>query len=178
MGKSLEQMNLSELGRLFPIILTEYRAEWTSLYLDEKARVEATVGASDVVRIHHYGSTAIPGILAKPTIDILLEVRVETNTEALIARLKGIGYRYSPQPANPPPRMMFMKGYSESGYKGQAYHLHVRYPGDWGELYFRDYLRLHPAIAKQYETLKLQLKEQHEFDREAYTQGKTDFILA
>lgn len=178
MGKTLEQMSLGELGRLFPIYLTEYRPEWKALYHEEKARIEAVLDPAERVGIHHYGSTAVPGIQAKPTIDILLEVRVGIDKESLIARLKGIGYQYCPQPANPPPHMMFMKGYSENGYKGQAFHLHVRYPGDWDELYFCDYLRLHPEIAKEYEALKLTLKERHEFDREAYTRGKTEFIKA
>ena len=72
--------------------------------------------------------------------------------------------------------MMFMKGYTPRGFEGQAYHIHVRYPGDWDELYFRDYLILHPDSARKYGELKLQLKEKYEFDREAYTRGKTEFI--
>ena len=44
------------------------------------------------------------------------------------------GYLYTPQPQNPPPGMMYMKGYTLRGFERQTYHLHVRYPGDWDEL--------------------------------------------
>jgi len=87
-----------------------------------------------------------------------------------------IGYLYSFQPDNPPPHMMFMKGYTENRFIGQAYHLHIRYFGDWNELYFRDYLMLHNDSAKEYGELKLEFKKKYEHDRESYTKCKTDFI--
>ena len=72
--------------------------------------------------------------------------------------------------------MMFMKGYTLEGFKGQAFHLHVRYAGDWNELYFRDYLRVHPDTAKAYGKLKTELQKKFEHDRDAYTDAKTKFI--
>lgn len=72
--------------------------------------------------------------------------------------------------------MMFLKGYTPEGFKGQAYHVHVRYRGDGDELYFRDYLLAHPETAKEYGELKLKLKKQYEHDRDGYTDAKTDFI--
>jgi GrpB-like predicted nucleotidyltransferase (UPF0157 family) len=71
---------------------------------------------------------------------------------------------------------MFMKGYTPQGFRGQAVHLHVRFPGDWDELYFRDYLRSHPKTAKSYGKLKQNLQLRYEHDRDAYTEAKTDFI--
>ncbi|MFX4261478.1 GrpB family protein [Pelotomaculum propionicicum] len=71
---------------------------------------------------------------------------------------------------------LFMKGYTPEGFKGQVYHVHVRYSGDWDELYFRDYLISHPDVADEYGKLKLELKNRFEFDRDAYTDAKTDFI--
>lgn len=71
--------------------------------------------------------------------------------------------------------MMFMKGYTLKGFSGQAYHVHVRYPGDWDEIYFRDYLISHPEVAHEYETLKRELSEKYANDREAYTAGKSGF---
>ena len=106
----------------------------------------------------------------------VLEIAKETDIDNLILKVKGMGYLYSPQPNNPAPHMMFMKGYGPNGFEGQAFHLHIRYSGDWDELYFRDYLLLHPGIAKEYSNLKRKLKEKFENDREAYTQGKTEFI--
>jgi GrpB-like predicted nucleotidyltransferase (UPF0157 family) len=63
-----------------------------------------------------------------------------------------------------------------SGFAEKVYHLHVKPSGDWDELYFRDYLRKHPDVARQYETLKLGLKEQFEHDRDAYTSAKSEFV--
>ncbi len=174
--KNLGELNREELGKLFPIILSRYNAEWENRYVSEKNLLENTIGLSNIVRIQHYGSTSIPGLCAKPTIDILLEVCDDIDTNALVGQMKSIGYHYTPQPDNPPPHMMFMKGYTPNGFEGQAYHVHVRFCGDWDELYFRDYLVLHPETAAEYEKLKLDLKEKYENDREAYTQGKTDFI--
>jgi GrpB-like predicted nucleotidyltransferase (UPF0157 family) len=72
--------------------------------------------------------------------------------------------------------MMFIRGYTPEGFKGQAFHVHVRYSGDWDELYFRDYLVAHREIVEEYGRLKITLKQQYEHDREAYTNAKTDFI--
>ncbi|GCD10525.1 hypothetical protein Ctaglu_21480 [Clostridium tagluense] len=176
MEKQLDEMNGEELGRLFPIILSEHDPMWHGLYLSEKNTLEQTIDLNNIIRINHYGSTSVCNLRAKPTIDILLEIQNHMETEQIISLLKGIGYNYSPQPNNPAPHMMFMKGYTLSGFIGQAYHLHVRYSGDWDELYFRDYLILYPEIAEKYGELKLQLKQKYEFDREGYTNAKSNFI--
>lgn len=60
--------------------------------------------------------------------------------------------------------------------KRQVYHIHVRYLGDWDELYFRDYLLSHPNVVEEYGKLKLNLKQSYEHDRDGYTNAKTDFI--
>ena len=174
--KQLDKMNREELGRLFPIIISEHDPMWHALYLTERSNLEQRIGLNNIVRINHYGSTSVCNLPAKPTIDILLEIQNDMNTEQLISLLKAAGYSYSPQPNNPAPHMMFMKGYTPSGFSGQAYHLHVRYSGDWDELYFRDYLILYPEIAEKYGDLKLRLKEKYEFDRDGYTSAKSCFI--
>lgn len=176
MQKNLEKMSPAELGRLFPIIITEYNEEWPNQYQAEKMMLEEVIGLSNIIRIEHYGSTSIPSMCAKPTIDILLEVQEHVDLDELIKKFRSMGYNYSYQPGNAPPHMMFMKGYTSEGYKGQTYHVHVRYRGDWDELYFRDYLIRHPEISVKYGELKRSLQEQFVFDREAYTRSKTEFI--
>lgn len=176
MSKQLESMSQSELNRLFPIILSEHDPKWSDLYLNEQTAIECAVGLKNIVRINHIGSTYVPALYAKPTIDILLEVKKRTDDNEIIAALTDVGYVYSHQPDNPAPHMMFMKGYTENGFRGQAYHVHVRYSGDWHELYFRDYLYAHPETAHDYGELKKSLREKFEYDREAYTEAKTDFI--
>jgi len=71
---------------------------------------------------------------------------------------------------------MFMKGYTPYGFEDHVFHIHVRYSGDWDELYFRDYLLEHPGVAEEYGILKLKLKDKFEHDRDAYTDAKTEFI--
>lgn len=174
--KQLSEMTNEELWQLFPVILSEHQADWAKNYLIEKQNLENIIGKESVIRINHIGSTAVPGLLAKPTIDILLEIRNNKDTNQLINQLERSGYIYSPQPEKPAPHMMFMKGYTIRGFEGQAYHLHIRYAGDWDELYFRDYLMSHPEAVREYAQLKRQLKEKLEHDRDGYTQAKTGFI--
>jgi len=176
--KPIDEMSAEELGRLFPIILSEHDPAWAGLYAAERDRITGAVGKENIARISHYGSTSVPGLLAKPTIDILIEIKDTTDTAAFIRNLTGIGYGYTPQSRSPPPHMMFMRGYSPQGFKGQAYHVHVRYLGDWDELVFRDYLIAHPETAREYADVKIRLREKFEFDREGYTRGKTEFIRA
>lgn len=176
MTKALEDMTNEELWELFPIIISEHNPIWKENYATEKTVLEEVIGIHNIVRISHFGSTSVPGLPAKPTIDILLEIKANTDTEKLTSDMKAADYIYSPQPNNPAPHMMFMKGYTPDGFKGQAYHVHVRYTGDWDELYFRDYLISHPDAAEEYGKLKLNLKKKFEHDRDGYTFAKTDFI--
>jgi GrpB-like predicted nucleotidyltransferase (UPF0157 family) len=176
MTKLLSEMSNEELWQLFPIIITEHNNKWKELFLSEKKLIEELIGKNKIVRINHIGSTAVPNLLAKPTIDILVEIKDNTDIPSLIKSLESIDYIYSPQPQKPPPHMMFLKGYTPEGFKGQVFHIHVRYYGDWDEIYFRDYLINHPDVAKEYGNLKLDLKEKYEHDRDGYTQAKTDFI--
>ena len=174
--KELTDMTNEELWRLFPIILCEHNPEWKNKYRQEESLLRQIIN-SDILRINHIGSTSIEGLVAKPTIDILMEIEKETNLQLLIHKIESVGYIYSQQPNNPAPHMMFMKGYTPEGFRGQTFHLHIRYYGDWNELYFCKYLQAHPDIAKEYGELKLKLKTKYEHNRDAYTHAKTEFIL-
>ena len=176
MNKPFNEMTNEELWELFPIILSVHNPIWVTSYSREKPVLKQAVGIQNIVRMNHVGSTAIPNLIAKPTIDILLEIRDNTDIERFISNMQSVGYIYSEQANNPAPHMMFMKGYTPQGFKGQAFHVHVRYSGDWDELYFRDHLLAHPEIADEYGKLKLELKKKYEHDRDGYTYAKTDFI--
>lgn len=160
MKKPLEELTLEELWQLFPIILSEYQPVWVERYHTESIKIQKAFPVGTIIRMNHIGSTAVPGLLAKPTIDILMEVAENTDSEEIIQIMQKLEYIYSPQPENPEPHMMFMKGYTPEGFKGQAYHVHIRYPDDWNEIYFRDYLKKHPLVAREYEKLKLKLQTQ------------------
>ncbi len=176
MTKDLNQLTTDELGQLFPITIVDYNPDWPRLASIESKNIIEVVGKELVSRIEHIGSTAAPGLCAKPTIDLILEILEITNCDLLIEHLKKINYSYIPHPENPAPHMMFAKGYSTSGITGQTFHVHVRYPGDWDEIVFRDYLRKNQKVANDYAKLKLKLSEEFKNDREKYTDSKTTFI--
>jgi GrpB-like predicted nucleotidyltransferase (UPF0157 family) len=176
MPHNLNKLNVEELGKLFPVIISDPNPDWGEIYNAEKIKIEKILSKKNILKIEHIGSTAVPGLKAKPTIDILLEIPDGTSKNLIITKLKHLDYDYISKPDNPPPHMMFAKGYTFHGFSGQAFHVHIRYSGEWDELYFRDYLTSHPGIAKEYESLKIMLSRKYRNDREAYTNNKTEFI--
>ena len=175
-NKSLNDMTIAELGKLFPIIITEYSDKWADLYKSEANLITDSFLQTEILKIDHIGSTAIPGLKAKPTIDMLLQVSEKTDIHKLKDTFKSLGYLINEHPENPAPHMTFVKGYTAQGFKGQTYHVHIRYIGDWDEVRFRDYLIKNKEIAKEYEILKLELADKYPNDREAYTNSKTEWI--
>ena len=173
MSPSLEEMSLEELWQLFPIFLREHQDEWKDWYEEERLRLLIFLPAKQLVRISHIGSTSVETIWAKPIVDILLEIPKETDMAVMKDLLLQNGYLLMSESQG---RMSFNKGYTPSGFAERVFHLHLRYEGDHDELYFRDYLQEHPAVAKDYEKLKLSLWKQYEHKRDAYTEAKTDFI--
>ncbi|RSI10025.1 GrpB family protein [Streptococcus sanguinis] len=173
MSPSLEEMSLEELWQLFPISLIEHQDEWKDWYAEERLRLLSFLPANQLVRISHIGSTSIETIWAKPIVDILLEIPKETDMAVMRDLLLQNGYLLMSESQG---RMSFNKGYTPSGFAERVFHLHLRYEGDHDELYFRDYLQEHPAVAKDYEKLKLSLWKQYEHNRDAYTEAKTEFI--
>ena len=173
MSPSLEKMSLEELWQLFPIFLREYQDEWKDWYAEERLRLLIFLPANQLVRISHIGSTSLETIWSKPIVDILLEIPKAADMTVMKDLLLQNGYLLMSESQG---RMSFNKGYTPSGFAERVFHLHLRYEGDHDELYFRDYLQEHPAVAEDYEKLKLSLWKQYEHNRDAYTEAKTDFI--
>ncbi len=173
--KRLSEMTNEELWALFPITLCSYDEEWPKLYAKEKERLSSALSGM-LLRIYHIGSTAIPGLLAKPTVDILIELKKNTDLSALAQAMTRMGYLHSSQPDKPAPQMMFLKGYTQEGFAKEVFHVHIRYQGDWDELYFRDYLREHQEAREEYAALKLGLAVRYKQDRDGYTEAKGAFI--
>lgn len=173
MTKALEDMTLEELWQLFPIFLREHQLEWKDWYEEERLRLLSFLPEYQIVRLSHIGSTSVETIWAKPIVDIMLEIPKETDMAVTRDLLLQNGYLLMSESQG---RMSFNKGYTPSGFAKRVFHLHLRYEGDHDELYFRDYLQEHPAVAKNYEQLKLSLWKQYEHNRDAYTDSKTDFI--
>jgi GrpB-like predicted nucleotidyltransferase (UPF0157 family) len=125
--------------------------------------------------IHHVGSTAVPGLDAKPVIDILAGVEDLPGSRGCLGPLAGLGYLYAPY------RPDEMHWLCKPGLSKRTHHLHLVPSGSrrfQEELAFRDRLRSDPATAAEYAALKRRLAAIFEHDREAYTQGKADFIRA
>jgi len=156
--------------------IVEYDPKWATLYIKEKRRIQAAVGHI-VVAVEHVGSTAVPGLGAKPTIDIMVAVRRLSDADKCIEPLGSIGYEYQPQHEDTmPERRFFRRGEPP---REQHYHLHMveKRSEFWKQhLLFRDYLRTHPEKAGQYCELKKKLASKYGSDREGYTEAKTQFI--
>jgi GrpB-like predicted nucleotidyltransferase (UPF0157 family)/ribosomal protein S18 acetylase RimI-like enzyme len=156
-----------------PIRLVPYDLGWPERFAAERAALEEAIGAWATGGIHHVGSTAVPGLDAKPIIDILAGVDSLDASRACFAALVGLGYLYAPY--RPEEMHWFCKPHPSR----RTHHLHL-VPTDSGrfrdELAFRDRLRADPEIAGEYVALKRDLAERFAEDRETYTEAKAEFI--
>lgn len=177
MSKLLSEMSLEELWELFPIILQEHNPVYKEWYSAERDTLINVADRKNVKRISHIGSTAVEGLIAKPTVDILLELNPDCDVEQLKSRLIEAGWLCMSFKDAPDLNMVFNKGYTAQGFSQKVYHLHVRFFGDWNELYFRDYLLENKVVADEYGKLKISLQKKYEHNRDAYTDAKSDFIL-
>lgn len=151
-----------------------YCAEWPAMFEAEVARIRAGWPAALPLWIEHTGSTAIPGLAAKPVLDILGGHPVTADVTAYIAALRALGYDYRGEQGIPG-RHFFRRG------EPRSYHFHLAAHGGgfWRDhLAFRDALRADPALARAYEELKLRLAREFPTDRASYIEGKTEFVLA
>lgn len=176
MFKELSEMSLKELWELFPIILKKHNKEYKNWYFDESNRLINCIGSENIFRINHIGSSSVKGIISKPTVDILLEIEEKFNLSRLVEILKKEGWTLMFEQKEPYLNYVFNKGYTKYGYAEKVYHLHVRNKASWDELYFRDYLIENKDISKKYEKLKLSLVEKFRYNRDGYTDAKTNFI--
>lgn len=155
-----------------PIEVVPYDELWPTLFAEWRDRLRRALGDT-AVRIEHIGSTAVPGLVAKPVIDIQIGVR-DLEDEASYApaierlgvalRLREPGHRY----------------FRPSGDRPRAVQLHVYQAGSSEErdhLLFRDFLRTHPDVREGYARMKREVAGRYRDDRIAYSEAKTGFIL-
>ena len=161
-----------------PVYVVPYDPGWPSLFALERLRVEDVLG-SRVQAIEHVGSTAVPGLDAKPVIDLMVGVRDIRRADHCIRPLEGLGYSYWAENPNPE-RMLFVK-FANVDRTSRTHNLHVVEMGGelWNDrLVFRDYLRAHPETTREYSRLKHDLADRFRDDREAYIGAKTGFVSA
>lgn len=169
-------MTREELWQLFPIQLSDHNPDWPLWYEEERARLSAILG-DGVAGIDHIGSTYVKGLVAKPIIDILLQLKPQAHINTVKDILIAEGWLLMAEIPDSS-KLDFNKGYTPYGFADKVFHLHVRPMGDWDELYFRDYLVSHPEAAAEYSRLKQSLLPKFEHNRDAYTESKTEFVNA
>ncbi|MCD4685340.1 MAG: GrpB family protein [Anaerolineae bacterium] len=165
---------MSEFNANESFDLSEYNPQWPQRFEQERVLLNAALGEDEVVDIQHIGSTSVPGLRAKPIIDILVAVETFAPVEEYGERLGPVGYQYFPH-GDEGERLFFWKGIP------RTHHLHIVEYATWEHqrhIIFRDYLRAHPDIARRYTQVKEELATAFKHDRPAYTRGKTAFIKA
>ncbi len=170
----LEEMTLEELWELFPIILTPHNDSWKDWAMGEM-RILAELLNPFQPTLSHIGSTAIPSIMAKPIVDLLVEVPADADYRQIRLTMERAGYICMSAGET---RLGFNKGYTVKGYADRVFHIHIHRYGDNDEIKFRDCLLKNPDTAKEYEKLKLSLLPKYTNNRDGYTQAKTSFILS
>jgi GrpB-like predicted nucleotidyltransferase (UPF0157 family) len=177
----IDNLSKEEIGKIFPVEIVPYNAEWQQLFEKEKLLLMNILTNKIVLLIEHIGSTSVPDLSAKPVIDILIATPELTDglKSEITKKLFPIGYE-NMSAAETGIKMTFGKAYDIKEHDRQKFHLHIRQKDNdsWNdEIYFRDYLRQNANARNEYEQLKLRLAQLHKYDREAYTEAKNGFIV-
>lgn len=158
------------------IVVADYDPAWPAMFEQERAKLSTALGPLTVT-IEHVGSTAVPGLAAKPVIDLLVGVHslVEARSRG-IEPLRALGYTYMPEYQSWLPDELFFR----KGIPGPwTHHVHIMEPSSprWrNRLLFRDYLRAHPDAARTYAKLKRDLAAAVKDDIAAYRTAKDGFV--
>lgn len=163
------------------VSIVPYDSNWARMFEEEKQHLLSCLPREMLGRIEHFGSTAVPGLAAKPIVDMLIEVRsLEETKSRIVPVLEGQGYDYFWRPTHGDDGPPFYAWFIKRDAKGvRTHHVHMveKEFEQWDRLLFRDYLIEHPMVAKEYEALKLRLARDYPNDRVAYTNGKTDYVV-
>ena len=157
--------------------IVDYDPCWPEQLAAEAARLRPAFGPS-LVTLEHIGSTSVPGLAAKPVVDIQAVVRSLPDMEAITPRVIGLGWTQGIFALDPERRLYFKK-YDAVGIRTHQLHVYeASHPARAAHLLFRDYLRTHQEEARRYETLKRELALRFHTDRLGYNEAKTDYIAA
>jgi GrpB-like predicted nucleotidyltransferase (UPF0157 family) len=157
-----------------PVELSDYDSNWPATFERERVLIAPILGAN-AIEIEHMGSTSIPGLRAKPIIDVIVLVDALAAARAAIPALEATGYSFWAD--NPDKTKLFLvKGLPPAPHR--THHLHIYENAEEVErhLAFRDRLRAQPELRDAYLALKTDLARRFRNDREAYTDHKADFI--
>ena len=157
------------------VVIVDYDAAWVGLAESELRRINGALGTV-VSRLDHVGSTAVPGLAAKPVLDLQLSVAVIAARARYVEPLKRLGYLFVPSPESPD-----FHFFALPPERPRTHHLHVCEAGSDHEtrhLAVRDFLRAHASEAVRYAVLKRRLAAQHPRDRLSYIEGKEEYVAA
>jgi len=157
-----------------PIELSEYNPQWPTMFSVEKLFLKSVAGKWLYGDIEHVGSTSVPGLIAKPVIDIMFGVKSLKESEPAIPALEQAGYCYAPYKTD------VMHWFCKPSEHFRTHHLHLapfESPLWFERIMFRDLLRKDAGLATEYALLKQQLADRHCDDRQAYTDAKWPFIF-
>lgn len=162
------------------VAVVPYDPHWPEMFEQERLHLQACLPEDLIKRIEHFGSTAVPGLSAKPIVDILVEVAsLDETKQRIVPILESQGYDYFWRPSwgddTPPFYAWFIKR-DKNGNRTHHIHMVESHFKHWDRLLFRDYLIEHPDVAREYGNLKLRLSGVHQNDRVAYTQAKSEFV--
>jgi GrpB-like predicted nucleotidyltransferase (UPF0157 family) len=162
------------------VAVVPYDPCWPEMFERERIHLLSCLPADLIGRIEHFGSTAVPGLAAKPIVDILVEVAsLDETRRRIVPILEAQGYDYFWRPIwgddTPPFYAWFIKR-DRNGDRTHHIHMVESHFEHWERLLFRDYLIEHPDVAKEYGDLKMRLSKAHQNDRVAYTRAKGEFV--
>jgi GrpB-like predicted nucleotidyltransferase (UPF0157 family) len=155
--------------------IVDHDSAWAVMAEQELRRIQEAV-ADVAVRVEHVGSTAVPGLAAKPIIDLQLSVADMEPRERYVAPLERLGYLFVPAPESPDYHF-----FAKPPERPRTYHLHVcetRGEHEFRHVAVRDFLRSHPDEAMHYAALKREVVARHPQDRLAYIDGKNSYVTA
>ena len=162
-----------------PILIADYDPRWPAMYAEESTRIHAAIGEW-LLGIEHVGSTSVPGLAAKPVVDMMPGLRSLGDSPHIVQPLQKLGYQYFPQHENEmPERRYFALPAGDRHRTRRLFHVHAVETTTefWRRhLAFRNYLRTHPDVADEYASLKRRLAAEYGSDRVGYTEAKTEFI--
>jgi GrpB-like predicted nucleotidyltransferase (UPF0157 family) len=156
------------------VMLSPFTNTWKQRF-EEESSINSKILGSNLLEIHHIGSTSIPGIFSKPIIDILSVVSKLTEVDLIKHEFTKRGYLYRGEFGIPGRR--YIVGLGPNGIDHYV-HIHIFQYGDpeiTRHLFFRNFLYSNPDVAKEYENLKFRLRDEYEFDKSKYQAGKSKF---
>ena len=160
--------------------IVPYDPRWPDVFEAERDHLLACLPSGLIGRIEHFGSTAVPGLVAKPVVDMLVEVSSLEQARQIVPPIfepQGYDYFWRPNFGDDgEPFYCFLIKRDDAGQRTHHIHMVEAHFEHWDRLVFRDYLRQHPQTMREYADLKLRLAQEHPDDRVAYTEAKGEFI--